>query len=755
MAKRFLFCLMAVVMILGVVLVGCGDGGGPQAVTLNVLIRTEDERKDMGEYAALQLEKLGFKVTRTYGTSGQVAGIAYYTDPAEGLWNVYTGGWVSTAVPRDESTNFGFYYTPLASYMGPLWTSYTPSPEFLNVATKLWTANFSTLSERKTLFEQGLNLSLEDSVRVWLCERNGYSPLAKDVHLAADGAGGIYASRLWAHTVHFRNTTNNQTLLPTGNTTLKVSTAGNIFRYPWNPIGGSNWVYDQFPIRATMDDAFEYDVRDGLVWNHTAEKAEVYIKSGLPISHNASHTWCTLTNSTGNISVPGTAWADWNATSQQWITVGQKYGAGNTTTLVKTVVYYPTGTFGRPIHDGSNLSAADFLLRAILVFDRGKAASAIYDAVYAPELDAFMTHFKGLVFNFTTPGYDLIVTTYDDLWYLDAELIANQNSWFPSYTPSGSLGPWIWHTLALAILGEEDGKLAFTSDKADLVGGTCEWTSFVLGPSLGILNGYLLNVTTPGNPDYRYLPYRNVLGAEVNNATIDARYQNLKNWYGNYTNFWVATGPYYLQAAISPDQVVLKRFASYPDNGNDWFFMMNPVPPSNNPAQLGGWVDTITIKEQLPAQAVAQLGTGQLDVYAFALIDEDLKTIIDSNPNLWVYYAKGSFNELTLNPAGPVLNSTGEVNPFGILAIREALNLAMDRDYIVSELMNGNGIKKWTCISSLGTGFAESLRYTDLLAAIEAKYPYNLAAANQTIYNEMTAIPGVTYVDGQYYYEAP
>jgi peptide/nickel transport system substrate-binding protein len=753
MAKKLLFCLMAAVMVLGVILVGCGGGGGgPQPVTINMLIRNNDLRLEIGDYVGNQLQTLGFTVTRQYGTSGQLGPI-WKGDPRLGLWGVYTGAWISTAVSRDEGSNFGVFYTPLGA-QATLWDYYEPTDEFYEVASKLFTNDFSNMSARQALFEQAVPMSMEDSVRVWLDDRASFTPLRQNVATAYDAYGGIEGSFLWAPTIQYRYG-NGTPVLPAwdggtnGTLTVKVALEG-LLDDPWNPVMGSNWAFDQFPIRSTCDNGFEYDVRDGLTWPHIASKADVIAQTGLPISQGVNSTgWLNLTTSLGPIAVPTTAWADWDAATQTWINA-----AANTTAKTKTVVYYPPGTFGRALHDGSTLSAGDFLVYAIMQFDRAKTASTIYDVSYVPQFEAFMDHFKGVTFNFTVPGYDLVVTTYDDLYYMDAELIARGNSWFPTgSTVSGlNLGPWVWHNLALGILAERDSVLEFSQSKADAL--DTEWLSFIAGPSLAILNNYLTNVTTPANPDYRFLPYRNIVGPYVNNATVDARYQNLKNWYGNYTNFWIGSGPFYLSTLNTLGKTLeLNAFQNYPDAGNRWFFMMTPVPVTP-PTHNGAWVDKVTCEVETDHTAgVTRVQSNNIQVYAAGLTEPDLLTTVQGDPNLHYYLSAGLFDELTFNPSGPFFPATGKLNPFAIPEIREAMNWAVDRDYIVGEIYGGSAYARYTCVGTQTGDYIN--RYPALFAATEADYPYDFALANSTIYAAMMAINGTTYTDGKYYYEPP
>ncbi|MEM4849081.1 MAG: ABC transporter substrate-binding protein, partial [Ignisphaera sp.] len=102
-------------------------------VKLIFLIRVEDARRAIGDYVASQLEKIGFTVERVYGKSADLAPLWLRGDPAEGRWHLYTGGWITTVISRDDADNFGYFYTKLGR-PEPLWQAYVNDPEFYVVA---------------------------------------------------------------------------------------------------------------------------------------------------------------------------------------------------------------------------------------------------------------------------------------------------------------------------------------------------------------------------------------------------------------------------------------------------------------------------------------------------------------------------------------------------------------------------------------------------------------------------------------------
>ena len=87
------------------------------------------------------------------------------------------------------------------------------------------------------------------------------------------------------------------------------------------------------------------------------------MRDDLPVG--STYDWVSLSTAP-EIAVPGDAWADWDAANQRWITVAEKYPEG-VTALRKSTVYYPADMYDTVAwHDGSPISAADFVLLLIL-----------------------------------------------------------------------------------------------------------------------------------------------------------------------------------------------------------------------------------------------------------------------------------------------------------------------------------------------------------------------------------------------------
>jgi peptide/nickel transport system substrate-binding protein len=518
-------------------------------VELIFLIRTEDERTGLGDYVSNQLEDIGFVVNRDYRTGAEASPLWISGDPAAGLWHLYTGGWVSTFVNRDLSGNFDFFYTPrgLAS---PLWQAYTPTEEFDAISERLATSDFATLEERNELFAQALDLSMEDSARIFVVDRSAISPFAADISVAGDLAAGINASSLWAYTARREGEVGG---------TFNVAMPS-ILVEPWNPLGGTNWVYDRMLQRGTGEPGLVSDPYTGLSLPLRIERAEVTAREGLPITVNSD--WVTL-DFAPEIQVPEDAFVDWDAEAQQFITAGEKF-TETATANIKSTVYYPADLYELQWHDGSNFSIADVMMFAILTFDPSKEASPIYDEATVPAFDSFLESFRGFRIVQEDP---LVIEWYSNVYTLDAE--NNVTTLFPNY----GFGTGAWHNMAVGILSEQNGELAFTADKADAQ--EIEWMSFIAGPSLPILENYLTQAASDG-----FIPYEPTLGQYISAEEAQARYGNLQNWYGNQGHFWIGTGPYYLEEAFPVEgTVVLRHNENYPNPASRWAgFGAPPIP---------------------------------------------------------------------------------------------------------------------------------------------------------------------------------
>lgn len=520
--------------------------GAPVTIILLTRPDSDGTRKPIGDYVATQLEAVGFKVDNQYKNAAEASPLWIQSEPTDCLWHTYTAAWSSTAISRDEKNMFQQMYLNTSVQGMPVFLANVSDPEFQKVGDDLNNGKFTTLAERHDMFAKAMELSLQDSLQVFLIDGKNYTPYNTNVQVTSDLAAGVESAQLYPFTLRFKGQEGGQ---------LKWATQ-NMFADPWNQIGGSNWTFDQGAQRATASAGFMADPYTGLAWPLRAEKAEITVLDSLPPT-NKTLDWVTLSTAP-EIQVPADAWADWDAKTQTFIPAGE-----GVTSQMKSVVYYPADLYSTvKWHDGSNFSAADVVMALILTFDRAKPDSAIYDEAAVPVFESFMSYFKGVKIVSTEP---LVVEYYADLTQPDAENMA------ASLWPNYGFGEASWDVIALGNLAEAAGELAYSSDKSGAK--EVEWTSFVGGPSLEILKKHLDQAETD-----KYVPYAPTMSQYVTADEAAARYANLQKWYADHGHFIVGTGPYYLDKAFLTEKTLtLKRYEGYPDLAERWSGFGEPM----------------------------------------------------------------------------------------------------------------------------------------------------------------------------------
>jgi len=518
--------------------------GAPVRVT--ILIRNEDERRRVGDYVAGLVEQLGFDVERLYRTAEEASRIWILGDPAAGRWHLYTGGWVSVTINRDQAEGLDFYYTPRGR-PEPLWQAYRPLREFDEIANRLQRRDYSTWAERQEMMAAGMTLAMENSVRVWLVDQINIWPRARNIALAVDLAGGISGSFLWPFTIRYRDRVGGRVVFGTPS----------LLTEPWNPVDGSNWLFDTMIQRGLEDSALLPDPYTGLLWPQRIESAEVFVREGVPVIR--THNWLTV-ETKPEIKVPEDVWIDWDPAGQRFVTVGEKHPEG-ITARTRTLVRYEGGYLDRRWHDGTRVSLADVVLPWILMFERSKDKSPLHDVAHVPRFEVFQRHYRGWRIVSRDP---LKIEIYSDQIYPDGEWIVGARA--PGAAP--------WHTLAIGIRAEQAGELAFSSNKADRT--AVSWMSYISGPSLPILARHLQTSMDEG-----FVPFAGVLGDFMREGEVEDRYRALSEWYTARSHLWVGDGPFYLHSVHPVERsVVIRRYEDFPDRSDKWLRFTNPEIPA-------------------------------------------------------------------------------------------------------------------------------------------------------------------------------
>jgi peptide/nickel transport system substrate-binding protein len=528
-----------------------------EPITLIGLIRIEDTRLEIGNYYANQLEEMGFTVERVERTAGELAPIWIQGNPLDCEWNWYTGAWSQEEVDREDTLAFEQYYTDRVLPWENMAVFETPE-RLDEISLRLFNNDYASLDERLELIREGLPLALEMAPRVWLTSRLTLVPFSEEIEVTTDLAAGLAGSAMWPWTTRLKDEVG-------GSMTIALP---DIYVEPYNPIGGTNWVMDAFIKNSVRDQAFLPDPATGLRWPSRAERAEMVVQEGFPMS--ATLDWVDLSFEP-QIIVPDDAWAGWDAENQVFLTAGQVYDEPQTA-VFKSTIYYEDNMFDKvKWHDGTPLSPADFVMGMITQFDLGNENSPYYDENLLPDFEQFMSAFKGVRIASTDP---LVIEHWGNNPSLDAE--RSIYNWWPGDEDTASgydFGDAAWHNMSIMLRGEENGSFAFTADKADV--NEIEQTSMIAGPSLEVLATELAAAK-----EEEYIPYEPTLGQYITPEQAVQAYSNLEEFARRYGHYYLGTGPYFLQGVFTVEgQAVLANNPDHPDAANRWDRFGPPAVP--------------------------------------------------------------------------------------------------------------------------------------------------------------------------------
>jgi peptide/nickel transport system substrate-binding protein len=529
-----------------------------EPVVLIGIIRVEDERLQIGDYFSNILEDAGFTVDRQYKTAAEAAPIWLLDDPNNGLWNFYTGAWISNLIDRDQGGDYDFMYTARGLDV-PLNEAYPITPEADAMFDKLARLDYNSIEERVELLGLAETYAQELAWHQWLFSAASTWATAKGTSVLVDTAAGISGSYLWGHTARFID----EDGAPIAGGTMAMASPS-MLTQPWNPVAGSTATSDRMIQRATEDWFLYPDPNTGLFLPHLVEYAECYVLYGTPMV--ATHDYVTVVP-VDEIEVPAHVWCDWDPVNQVFITVGEKFPDG-LTARTKTVCTFSDNLFETTWHDSSRFSLADILMRFIMTFDVGKPESAIYDEVQVPSLEEFLQVFKGA---FIVNMYPLVIEVYDDRFALDAEtqVFERIGDLFWPYYGSG-MAPW--HTIAVGILAETAREIAFSEDKADSLG--VDRMNFLAGPTLQIMTNHLDLGAAAG-----YIPFEPTLSQYITDAV--ECYANLFTFYATYGHLWIGNGPMMIDTIDPTAKIIVgKRFDGYIHDGAKWLGFAEPKAPN-------------------------------------------------------------------------------------------------------------------------------------------------------------------------------
>ena len=495
-------------------------------VQVRFIIRVEDERREVGDLIRAELDKLGFTVVPTYRNFAPAILSVYGTDPQLFQWHLYTEGWGRGAAERFD---YGTVNSMIAPWLGnmPGWQEvgfWQYENEHLDeLGQNLFQGNFRSVEERNQIYKEMTEISLQESVRVWLATIVNSLPTDNNLQgVTQDISAG--PKSIW---------TLREAHIP-GNDTLTV---GNLWvwteRTTWNPVGGFGDLY-------SVD--IWNNIHDPPLWRDPF--------TGVPIPFRAEYE-VTTAGPEGKMDVPSDAKL-WDAANDEFVPVGSGIQA------TSKVIFDYSKFFQSKWHHGQPITMADVLYTISQSFDRAldEDKSKIEFAL-AVTSKPFLETVRGIkVLD------ENRLEVYVDYWHFVEDYIAEYANM------SGLSMPWEV-IAALDKLVFEDRRAAYSDTAAQRF--SVPWINLVMPNDVRLLRRALIVLRN----DNRYP--QSIFqsgGVSVSEEEASQRYQAALDWIEEYDLAIISNGPFQLVRYDPPSQfaeVVAFRDPSYPFKPGDWY----------------------------------------------------------------------------------------------------------------------------------------------------------------------------------------
>ncbi|MBU0935866.1 MAG: ABC transporter substrate-binding protein [Spirochaetes bacterium] len=418
-----------------------------QDVTIKFLIRVDDPngRLPAGRYYSDQIEKAGIKVERLERDRSAIS-IAYYSNPADLEFHMYTEGWGAGATRAWWDIIISQMYSPYYGYMpgGADENNWNYTNEELDrLGQKGLNGQFLTEEEYWSDNLKALEIALNESVRIYIASQldsfvankdrfntrmayglgdglNGWSVRTADVKPAADGTKTLRV--------------------------LQYSARGTLFMSAWDPVGTNGF-----------SDVYASAIIDPVSDPSTFGAPNSALDTALRTSYDVN----TLKNDVvlgtdgalvGRVAVDPKA-VLYDSATKSWTEVG----AGKTS-FSSIATTYKYGKW----HSGAPIEFADIAYAIAFGFEwatRDGTDDKFYDSSFDANVTPGLATAKGYVFN----ADGSVTNFYDFNWPMDKNTVAASGSVSPKAGNPGrqTVVSWdIYEACALLVAeGAASGKI--------------------------------------------------------------------------------------------------------------------------------------------------------------------------------------------------------------------------------------------------------------------------------------------------------
>jgi len=488
-----------------------------EPVTIKFIIRVDDPngRLILGEYVSNQIEKAGIKVEKLLWDRSR-AGITVYggSDPKDLVWQMYTEGWGAGATRA--------FWEHIVAQMYAPWYGYMPGnqvegfwnyaqDEIDEVTLKAFTGNFLTEEEYWELALRGLELGLEEAVRIYVANQEDFYTANKSrfVDRFAYGLGdGLNEWSIKTAQTH------DGVLFVT-----LFSAMGSLFMDAWDPIGTNGF-------SSVYSNAIAGNLYDPSMFESPASAIQTPLRA-IPLEVDTKVMRDEDGEVVGAFEVPSNA-INFDPESKSWVEVGEGHKAMSMATY--------SFTFGN-FHHGQPTTIADFMYAHGFVNEwttKNSEDDLRYEQGYASKLKDAQDTLIGWVVH-----PDNTITVYFNYNFpASKERVAGWAAPGISVSASGQAVGCAWEIIeALALLvteGSQSGTTyAITRDPAVT-------EVDVLSPSCVRDVKAKLNdmINSKHIPDY--------IKGYVTEEEALARYRAAISFIDRYGHAYISNGPFYL-----------------------------------------------------------------------------------------------------------------------------------------------------------------------------------------------------------------
>ncbi len=481
---------------------------GGEEITLTVLMPASyPELKGIGDSISSELESVGFNVERVYIKKGEDYP-SDFSDPINLKWNVDVTAWIYYGHSRYEGASF------LELYSKDGWWTYN-NTGIIAVNDKL--QNYSSEAEWEQLNRELANLSILDSVGIWVTAKNNVFAARSDVQ-------GLTDDRF----VGLRSYGNIREAYVAGKTDLTVGADALYYQGDsWNPV-----VIEHINM---MDVA--NTLNDPATWDNPLTLEKQPFRLGYSIKTNGPDT---------QLDVPQDAFV-WNATSKTWVPVGEG-------TTAKTKLTYDMSKYvGGIWHHNAVITWADVLYSIASYWDM-----SYDDAKTRLSGSRWRTYFEPI------RGLRIVddkLEVYLDKWSFDDDELLVLDSVFQRSAP------WALFA-AMDKTIYDDGRLVYDRySKPDGLNAS----------AMCLVNSSHIQIVMENLEKLKYsevAPFITVSSkAYATETDLNERIAAVKSWNIRYGNLVIGSGPFYMVKYDSIDNSIeMNAFRDplYPFKKGDW-----------------------------------------------------------------------------------------------------------------------------------------------------------------------------------------